>query len=179
MPEIRPARTDDIPAITAIYAHHVRFGTASFEEIPPDEAEMRRRYDALAGKGFPYLALEAEGEVLGYGYAGPYRPRSAYRFTLEDSIYLAESARGMGLGRILLSALIQKAEEGPFRQMVAVIGDSANKASIRLHETLGFRLVGVFRDVGLKHGQWRDTVLMQRALGPGASILPDGMNSGA
>jgi len=169
---IRPAVPGDVPRITSIYAHHVLHGTASFEEIPPTEAEMTARFEALAPRGYPYLVAEEAGQVLAYGYAGPYRPRSAYRFTLEDSVYVDEAARGKGLGRLLLAALIEQAEAAGFRQMVAVIGDSANRASIRLHEVQGFRLVGVFRDVGLKHGQWRDTVLMQRGLGPAGETLP-------
>ena len=169
---IRPATLGDVPRITSIYAHHVLYGTASFEETPPTEAEMASRFEALAPRGYPYLVAEEAGNVLAYGYAGPYRPRSAYRFTLEDSVYVDEAARGRGLGRLLLGALIERAEEAGFRQMVAVVGDSANRASIRLHEVQGFRLVGVLRDVGLKHGQWRDTVLMQRGLGVGGETLP-------
>ena len=169
---IRPVRDADLAAITAIYGQSVATGTASFELEPPDLGEMRRRRDTLLAGGFPYLVAEVEEGILGYAYAGPYRPRPAYRATVEDSIYLAAAAQGRGIGRLLLAALIEAAEAGGFRQMVAVIGDSRHQASIRLHAALGFRLVGVLENVGFKHGRWLDSVLMQRSLGAGADEPP-------
>ncbi len=165
---IRPSTEADIPAIAAIYAHHVLTGTASFETEPPDTAEMaRRRADVLA-RGLPYLVAEGpEGAVLGYAYAGPYRTRAAYGRTVENSIYVRADAARRGVGRKLLEALIAGCEAAGMRQMVAVVGDSANLASIRLHEEAGFRLVGTLRSVGRKHGRWLDSVLLQRPLGPG------------
>ena len=170
---IRPATGNDIAAIAAIYARHVRDGTASFELEPPSEQEMRRRHAELLARGYPYLAAEAGGQVLGYAYAGPYRPRLAYRDTVENSVYLRHEAAGRGLGTRLLEALIAACAARGFRQMVAVVGDSANLASIRLQERLGFRPVGVLRSVGYKHGRWLDTVLLQRALGTGDAAPPD------
>jgi L-amino acid N-acyltransferase YncA len=166
---IRFAQASDNAAITRIYAHAVRHGTASFETEPPDEAEMARRQSALEAGGFPFLVAEQDGEVVGYAYAGPYRARPGYRFTVEDSIYIAAQAQGRGIGRALLAKLIAEAEQRGFRQMIAVIGDSAQIASIALHEAAGFRLVGTFEAVGFKFGRWLDSVLMQRALGEGAS----------
>ncbi len=171
---IRPATTADIPTITAIYAEAVAVGTASFEVIPPDEVEMGRRFDRLAAGGFPYVVAELAGAILGYGYAGPYRDRPAYRNTLEDSVYLAAAARGQGIGGALLGRLIEESTDRGFRQMVAVIGDTANVASIRLHKAAGFEMTGTLRDVGFKHGRWLDTVIMQRALGAGADTPPKG-----
>lgn len=171
--QLRPAEEADLTAIQAIYAHHVKTGFASFEEVPPDLAEMTRRWAAIRQAGLPYLvATEGGGngekaDILGYAYAGPYRPRSAYRFTCEDSIYLAPGVQGRGLGRALLTRLITESEALGLRQMIAVIGDSANLASIGLHRALGFEMTGTFRSVGLKFGRWVDSVLMQRALGPG------------
>jgi L-amino acid N-acyltransferase YncA len=170
---IRPATPADIPAITRIYAHGVEHGTSSFELSPPDEAEMARRMIELMGKGFPYLAAEFDGALAGYAYAGLYRPRPAYRFTLEDSVYVAPDRQGRGVGRTLLLALIDAAQARGFRQMIAVIGDSPNQAgSIHLHEAAGFRHVGILQDVGFKHDRWRDTLLMQRALGDGEKTCP-------
>ena len=169
---IRPARPADIAAITRIYAHAVRHGTASFELESPQEAEMARRQDALLAGGFPYLTAENDGEVLGYAYAGPYRARPAYRFTVEDSVYIAPQAQRRGLGRALLQALIVESEARDYRQMIAIIGDSAQHASIALHAALGFRLIGTFQAVGFKFGGWLDTVLMQRPLGRGAETDP-------
>jgi L-amino acid N-acyltransferase YncA len=169
---IRPGVLDDIPAITEIYGDAVLTGTASFEIEAPAESEMARRMTALREGGYPYLVAEAGGGVLGYGYAGMYRARPAYRSTVEDSVYLAREARGRGIGRALLSALIERCEASGFRQMIAVIGDSGHHASIRLHEAAGFVLVGTFRDVGYKHGRWLDTVLMQRPLGQGGEAPP-------
>ncbi|HZD88672.1 MAG TPA: GNAT family N-acetyltransferase [Pseudolabrys sp.] len=168
-PILRPATPADIPAITRIYAHAVETGTASFELTPPDEAEMARRMAALIDGGFPYLAAELDGALAGYAYAGPYRPRPAYRFTLEDSIYIAPAAQGRGVGRTLLPALIDASTARGFRQMIAVIGDSAQAASIALHARAGFYYVGTLPNTGFKFGRWLDTVLMQRALGPGAA----------
>ncbi|WP_018183041.1 GNAT family N-acetyltransferase [Kaistia granuli] len=169
---IRPATREDIAAITAIYQHAVRHGTASFELDPPPEAEMERRFEALVTGGHPYLVAARGDRVLGYAYAGPYRPRAAYRSTVEDSIYLAPEAQGQGIGGRLLSELIEAATTAGFRQMIGVIGDSGNAASIRLHEALGFHRVGVFEKVGWKHGRWLDCVLMQRALGAGSDAPP-------
>ena len=169
---IRPATEADVPAIAAIYAHHVRHGRASFETEPPDEAEMRRRRAALTQQGYPYLAAIRDGVLVGYAYASAYRPRAAYRDTVENSVYLRPGEAGRGTGSALLAALIDGCTEHGFRQMVAVVGDSANTASIRLHERHGFRLVGTLRSVGFKHGQWLDTVLLQRELGPGDSTPP-------
>jgi L-amino acid N-acyltransferase YncA len=169
---IRAAATTDIPAITRIYAHAVRHGTASFELDPPDEAEMARRQRALADGGFPYLVAELDGGLAGYAYAGPYRTRSAYRFSVEDSVYVAAEAHRRGVGRALLDRLIADSEARGFRQMIAVIGDSAQVASIELHRAAGFRLIGAIESVGFKFGRWLDSVLMQRALGPGASTMP-------
>ena len=169
---IRPATPADIPAITRIYDHAVRHGTASFELERPDEAEMGKRMRALLDGGFPYLAAEADGELLGYAYASYYRTRPAYRFTVEDSIYIAPQAQRQGVGRALLDALIVESESRGFRQMLAVIGDSAQVASIELHRVAGFRMVGTFENVGFKFGRWLDSVMMQRALGPGATTQP-------
>ena len=169
---IRPATLADIPSITRIYEHAVRHGTASFELEPPDEAEMGRRMRALLDGGFPYLAAEADGELLGYAYAGHYRTRPAYRFTVEDSIYVAPQAQRRGAGRALLDALIVESEGRGFRQMLAVIGDSAHVGSIELHRAAGFRMVGTFENVGFKFGRWLDSVLMQRPLGTGATAMP-------
>jgi len=167
---IRPVTTNDIDAITAIYRHHVLTGTASFEEVPPDAADMAARFAAIQERGLPYLCLEDALEpdspprLLGYAYAGPYRPRTAYRFTVEDSIYLAPEAAGRGYGKLLLARLIEECRARELREIVAVIGDSGNHASIGLHRRLGFRDVGILRQVGLKFGRWLDTVLMQLTL---------------
>jgi L-amino acid N-acyltransferase YncA len=169
---IRPAEASDIAAITGIYADAVRHGTASFEIDPPDQDEMTRRFESLRGGGFPYLVAQVDGAVVGYAYAGPYRARPAYRFTVEDSIYLAATARQRGIGRALLDRLIQDAERCGFRQMIAVIGDSDQPASIALHAAAGFRLIGTFEAVGYKLDRWLDSVLMQRPLGDGAMTAP-------
>ena len=166
---LRPSTDADLAAITAIYADSVLIGTGTFEHEPPDAAEMvRRRADVLA-KGLPWLVAEADGQVLGYAYAGPFRPRKAYRFCLEDSIYLHREARGRGIGRLLLAELIARCEAAGARQMLAVIGDSANAGSIGVHRRLGFEHTGVLEAAGWKFGRWLDVVLMQRALGTGAA----------
>jgi len=174
MPEllIRPAAAADIAAIAGIYAHAVRCGTASFELEPPDEAEMARRWRAIVEAGYPYLVAQADGAVLGYAYAGPYRARPAYRWSVENSVYVAAAALRRGIGRALLDAIIAETERRGFRQMIAVIGDSAQTPSIALHRAAGFRLIGTLEAVGFKHGRWLDTVLMQRPLGPGATADP-------
>jgi phosphinothricin acetyltransferase len=169
---IRPAAPADIAAITAIYAGAVRHGTATFELEPPDAAEMRRRYDALRAQGFPYLVAERDGRIAGYAYAGPYRPRPAYRFTVENSVYLDPAAQRRGIGLALLTDLIGRCEQRGLRQMIAVIGDSANTASIALHRRAGFAMIGTHPNVGFKFGRWLDTVMMQRALGEGGATPP-------
>jgi phosphinothricin acetyltransferase len=170
---IRPATPADIPAITRIYAHAVKHGTASFELDPPDEAEMTRRQRALLDGGYPYIVAEIDGALAGYAYAGPYRPRPAYRFSVEDSIYVDPHAQRRGVGRVLLEHLIEACERRGFRQMIAVIGDSAQEPSIELHRALGFRMIGAVENVGYKFGRWLDSVNMQRALGAGATTKPD------
>jgi phosphinothricin acetyltransferase len=169
---IRPATEADLPAITAIYDHAVRTGTATFELIPPDLAEMTRRFGALRDGGFPYLAAELDGAVVGYAYAGPYRPRPAYRFTVENSIYLAPASHRRGIGIQLLQRLIAECEARGYRQMIAVIGDSANAGSIGVHTRAGFQMIGTHPSVGLKFGRWLDTVMMQLALGEGDTTIP-------
>jgi L-amino acid N-acyltransferase YncA len=169
---IRQATPADLAAITAIYAEAVRVGTASFETVPPDEAEMGRRLRHLIDGGHPYLVAEHDGKVVGFAYAGPYRARAAYHSTVEDAVYLADGARGQGVGGALLGRLIEEAEARGFRQMIAVIGDSDNVASIRLHKAAGFETSGTLKDVGYKHERWLDTVIMQRALGAGSRTAP-------
>lgn len=171
--ELRPATEADCPAIAEIYAHHVLNGLASFEIEPPSLDEIARRYAALAGAGFPYVVAVQDDALAGYAYAGPYRPRPAYRFSVEDSVYVAPGRGGQGVGSLLLGRIIEDATEKGFRQMIAVIGDSGNEASIRLHGRHGFERAGLFRDVGFKFGRWVDSVLMTRALGEGAETLPD------
>ena len=169
---LRPSTDADLPAITAIYADNVLHGTGTFELEPPDQAEMtRRRADVLA-KGLPWLVAERGGTVLGYAYANHFRPRRAYRFCLEDSIYLHPDARRRGVGRLLLAELIARCEAAGARQMLAVIGDSANGGSIGVHRTLGFEHTGVLKAAGWKFGRWLDVVLMQRALNTGATDAP-------
>jgi L-amino acid N-acyltransferase YncA len=170
--EIRPAIAADLPFITEIYADAVRVGTATFELVPPDSAEMTRRFQALTDGGFPYLVASLEGRLAGYAYAGPYRPRPAYRFTVENSIYLDPAIHRRGIGYQLLQRLITDCEARGFRQMIAVIGDSANAASIGVHARCGFQMIGTHPNVGLKFGRWLDTVMMQRELGEGAGTVP-------
>ena len=164
---IRPATPGDIGAITAIYGPAVIEGTASFELEAPSEAEMLRRFGEITGAGFPYMAAERDGALLGYAYANAFRTRPAYRFTVEDSIYVAQAAQGQGVGQMLLAALIRECEARGFRQMIAVIGDSRQAASINLHRNAGFTFCGTLHSVGFKFGRWIDSVNMQRALGPG------------
>jgi L-amino acid N-acyltransferase YncA len=170
--EIRPAIVADLPVITDIYADAVRQGTATFELVPPELAEMTRRFQALTDGGFPYFAAVLEGRLAGYAYAGPYRPRPAYRFTVENSVYLQPAIHRRGVGLQLLQRLISECEARGFRQMIAVIGDSANAASIGVHAACGFRMIGTHPNVGLKFGRWLDTVMMQRELGEGAGTVP-------
>ncbi|HEX4943038.1 MAG TPA: GNAT family N-acetyltransferase [Usitatibacteraceae bacterium] len=151
----------------------MRTGLASFETQAPDEAEVRSRFEVVRGRGFPYLVAEQEGHVAGFAYASPYRTRPAYRFSLEDSVYVHPDFTGRGIGRALLARLIEQCATIGCRQMVAIIGDSGNTASIGLHSALGFSLVGTFRAIGFKHGRWVDSVLMQRAIGQGDGTLPE------
>ncbi len=172
---IRPVGDDDAQAITRIYDYAVRHGTASFETEPPDCAQMRRRIAHLVEAGYPFLVAQQNhtSTVLGYAYAGPYRERSAYRYSLEDSVYLAPDAQKQGIGLKLLETLVARAQAAGFRQMFATIGDSANTASIRVHEKAGFYHIGTFRNAGYKFERWLDTVFMQRPLGLGSSCPPD------
>ncbi|WP_137279161.1 GNAT family N-acetyltransferase [Pseudomonas rhizoryzae] len=165
--QLRDATPEDLPAIQAIYAQHVLHGSASFEVEPPDVAELGRRLAAVRQAGLPYRVAELEGEVVGYAYAVLYRPRPAYRHTAEDSVYVRDGLGGRGIGRRLLEDVIEGCTAAGFRQLVAVIGDSANAGSIALHGRLGFRAVGTLEAVGFKHGRWLDSVLMQRSLGEG------------
>src|SRR3989454_6807687 len=170
--QLRPAAAEHIPAVHAIYAHHVLRGLASFEEEPPSLEEMRRRYEDIPRRGLPYLIADFAGVVAGYGYCAPYRSRSAYRYALEDSIYVRQGSEGRGVGSALLDALIRRSEALGYRQLVAVIGDSANAPSINLHASFGFLRVGTLRSVGFKLGRWVDSVLMQRPLGRGDATPP-------
>ncbi len=182
---VRDARRGDLAGIRAIYAHHVLHGLASFEETPPDLAEVTRRFEATLAHGLPYLAAEApvaepgvagpgaEPALRGYAYAGPYRPRPAYRYSVENSLYVAPGLEGRGIGRALLEELIRRCTALGFRQMIAVIGDSGHLPSIKFHESLGFTQAGHLRSVGFKFGGWVDSVILQRPLGPGDASLPD------
>jgi L-amino acid N-acyltransferase YncA len=172
-PEIRPATEADLPFVTEIYAHAVLRGTATFELDPPDLAEMTRRFRTLVDGGFPYLVAALDGIVAGYAYAGAYRPRPAYRFTVENSIYLQPAIHRRGIGMKLMRQLIEECEARGYRQMIAVIGDSANAGSIGLHSACGFQMIGTHPNVGLKFGRWLDTVMMQLALGEGATTVPN------
>jgi L-amino acid N-acyltransferase YncA len=171
---VRDTTEADMPEVQAIYAEQVLHGLATFEEMPPPVEELVRRRADVLSLGLPYLAAELDGRLVGYSYATLYRPRAAYRHTIEDSVYVADGLRGRRIGAALLSTLIQRCEAGPWRQMIAVIGNSANTGSIELHRSLGFRPVGTLRDVGFKLGRWVDTVLMQRPLGAGAHAAPHG-----
>ena len=170
---IRDLRPGDLDAVAQIYAHHVLHGTATFEEVPPSLDEMALRYQKVRARGLPWLVAELDdGSVAGYAYAAPFRERSAYRFTLENSVYIGAAHHRKGAGRALLTELIARCETLGYRQMIAAIGDSGNYASIALHGALDFREVGVYRTVGMKFGRWLDVVLMQRSLGEGGLSLP-------
>jgi len=169
---VRPALPDDLAAIQAIYSHHVLTGLASFEEAPPPAAELGRRYDEVIAKKLPYLVADFGGTVAGFGYCAPYRARSAYRYALEDSVYVRPDAQGRGVGSALLAELIRRCEALGYRQLIAVIGDSGHAASIGLHVSQGFLRVGTLRSVGFKFGRWVDSVLMQRPLGSGDATKP-------
>lgn len=172
MPLIRPSRDEDVAAVTAIYRHHVLTGTGTFEIDPPSEADMAsRRADVLA-KGLPYLVVENQGHILGFAYCNWFKPRPAYRFSAEDSIYMAPDAHGQGLGRALLSELCTQAERVGVRKLLAVIGDSANAGSIGVHASLGFRHVGVLQSCGWKFERWLDVVMLEKPLGFGDSTAP-------
>jgi len=169
---LRPSIEADLPAIQVIYAHAVQHGTGTFETEAPDVAEMGRRRTEVLSRGLPFLVAEVSGEVAGYAYANYFRPRLAYRYCLEDSIYLARDAQGKGLGKLLLAELIARCEAAGGRQMLAVIGDAENKGSVGLHAALGFQHTGVLKASGWKFGRWLDVVLMQRPLGQGDNIAP-------
>jgi len=172
-PVVRDSESADLSAIAGIYAHHVIHGFGSFEEVPPAAEELAKRRAEILAKGLPYLvATDAAGTILGYAYASAYRTRSAYRFTIEDSIYVAPDAARRGIGRLLLEALIERCTKLGYRQMIAVIGDSGNDGSIGLHRSLGFARAALLPTIGFKRGRWIDCVMMQRALGPGAGSLP-------
>ena len=173
MPIIRPSRDDDVAAIAAIYRHHVLHGTGTFEIDPPSEADMVGRRSDVLSKGLPWLIAEDRGQVLGYAYCNWFKPRPAYRFSAEDSIYLAEAARGQGVGSQLLAALSQAAETAGVRKLIAVIGDSANAGSVGVHRAQGFAHVGVLKDCGWKFGRWLDVVLMEKSLGAGSTTAPE------
>ena len=170
--EIRSAAEADLPFVTEIYTHAVLHGTATFELIPPDLAEITRRFRTLMDGSFPYLVASLDGRVVGYAYAGPYRPRPAYRFTVENSVYLDPSIYRRGIGLALMQRLIAECEARGYRQMIAVIGDSANTGSIGVHTRCGFQMIGTHPNVGFKFGRWLDTVMMQRALGEGGTTVP-------
>ncbi len=170
--QVREATPDDVPAMQAVYAHHVLHGLATFEEEPPPVEEMRRRFEDVRSKGLPWLAADFGGMLIGYGYCAPYRTRSAYRFTLEDSIYVRHGSEGRGVGSAILKELVARCEALGYRQLVAVIGDSAHAPSINLHASFGFLRVGTLRSCGFKFGRWVDTVVMQRPLGLGDASRP-------
>jgi L-amino acid N-acyltransferase YncA len=169
---VRDATEADLPAIQAIYAQHVLHGVASFEETPPSVDDLRARHASVLSHGLPYMVADMDGAIAGYCYATLYRPRAAYRNTIEDSIYMDHAFRGRGIGRVLLRALIERCETGPWRQMIAVIADGGGGGSLSLHRSLGFELVGTLKAVGFKHGRWIDTTLMQRTLGAGDTQAP-------
>ncbi len=170
---IRPVTLDDVPAINAIYGESVRYGTASWELSPPDDDEMRRRMQHLLDQAYPYFVAESAGQVVGYSYASSYRPRPGYRFTVENSIYVDNAYQRRGIARQLMQTVIAACTRRNYRQMIAVIGDSENIASIELHRSLGFVQVGLLPTIGFKHNRWLDSVLMQRALGEGATTQPE------
>jgi len=169
---IRPCEERDLAAVTEIYRHHVLTSPATFELEPPDAAEIARRRSAVVDGGYPYFVAEEGGRVVGYAYASAYRPRPAYRDTVENSVYVRPGCERRGIGRVLLAALLDACERAGFRQVIAVIGDSANTASLGLHAHLGFRMAGTLQAAGFKFGRWIDIVLMQKALGPGDATPP-------
>lgn len=173
MPNIRASRDEDVPAITAIYAHHVLNGTGTFETIPPTPEDMAARRADVLSKEMPYLVAEQDGQILGFAYCTWFKPRPAYRYSAEDSIYMADGARGQGAGKQLLAALAKEAEAAGIRKLIAVIGDSANQGSVRVHEAIGFSPVGVLKSCGWKFGKWLDVVLMEMPLGVGDSTSPE------
>lgn len=173
MPTIRPSRDQDIPAITAIYSHHVLNGTGTFETTPPSEQDMVGRRADVLGKELPYLVAEQDGRILGFAYCNWFKPRPAYRYSAEDSIYMADGERGRGAGKQLLAALAEQAQAAGVRKLIAVIGDSANQGSVRVHEAVGFSHVGVLKSCGWKFGKWLDVVLMEKPLGLGDSTSPE------
>jgi L-amino acid N-acyltransferase YncA len=173
MPTIRPSRDQDLPAITAIYAHHVLNGTGTFETVPPSAEDMAARRADVLGKELPYLVAEEDGRILGFAYCNWFKPRPAYRYSAEDSIYMADGERGRGAGKQLLTALAQEAETAGVRKLIAVIGDSANLGSVRVHEAVGFTPVGVLKSCGWKFGKWLDVVLMEKPLGLGDTTSPE------
>jgi L-amino acid N-acyltransferase YncA len=177
MPTIRPSREDDVPAITAIYAHHVQHGTGTFEIDPPSPSDMAARRAEVLARGLPWLVLEEEGQVLGYAYCNWFKPRPAYRYSAEDSIYLAPGTQGRGLGRLLLAELGRQAEAVGVRKLIAVIGDSANAGSIGVHRSLGFEPVGTIRSCGWKFDRWLDIVLMEKSLGEGDRSAPQAQSA--
>jgi L-amino acid N-acyltransferase YncA len=170
--QVRAATVEDVPAIHSIYSYHVLHGLASFEEEPPAQEEIRRRFDDVRSRGLPYLAADFGGVLAGYGYCAPYRSRSAYRYSLEDSVYVRHGSEGRGVGSALLRMLIERCEGLGYRTIIAVIGDSGNAASINLHASFGFLRVGTLRSAGFKFGRWVDSVLMQRPLGAGDATPP-------
>lgn len=172
-PRVRDATDADMPAIKAIYAHHVLHGTGSFETEPPSIAEMAQRRANVLGLGLPYLVAESAGEIVGFAYATHYRPRPAYRHTAEDSVYIKPGMTGRGVGSLLLREVIARCEAGGWRQLIANVGDSGNAGSLALHTRHGFRTTGTLQSVGFKFGRWLDTVLMQRALGAGDTVPPN------
>jgi phosphinothricin acetyltransferase len=172
-PVIRDACDGEMEAIRDIYTHHVLYGLATFEEMPPSVEELRSRRASVLAMGLPYLVAELNGEIVGYSYATAYRPRPAYRFSIEDSVYVADGLGGLGVGTALLKELIARCEKGPWRQMLAVIGNSGNAGSLALHRRMGFQPIGTFKSAGFKLGRWVDTVLMQRALGEGDETAPE------
>ncbi|MDQ6882344.1 MAG: N-acetyltransferase family protein [Pseudomonadota bacterium] len=173
MPHIRASRDEDVPAITAIYAHHVLNGTGTFETVPPTPEDMSARRAGVLLRELPFLVAEEDGQILGFAYCNWFKPRPAYRYSAEDSIYMADGARGQGAGRQLLAALAAEAETAGVRKLIAVIGDSANQGSVRVHEAVGFTPVGVLKSCGWKFGKWLDVVLMEKALGLGDSTSPE------
>jgi phosphinothricin acetyltransferase len=170
---VRDATPDDAPALADIYGHHVLHGFGTFEEVPPSVAEMAERRAAVAEKGLPYLVAERDGRVLGFAYAAPFRPRAAYRHTVEDSVYIAPDAIGQGVGKALLTEVLARCEALGLRQVVAVVGDSGNAASLALHRSLGFEQKGVGQSFGFKHGRWVDIVWLQKPLNGGDQTLPE------